>query len=971
MVADRTTKVTLTAQVNNYVQGFQKAQHATESAAKASEDAAAAFEKQNQAMSSVGRHLLAAGAVATAATALAVKAAIDWESAWAGVTKTVDGTPEQLAAVEQGLRDLTGVLPASHTEIAAVAEAAGQLGVQTGNVVAFTRTMIDLGETTNLSANDAATSLARFMNVMGTAQSDVSNLGSAVVELGNNYATTEAEIVAMAQRLSGAGRQIGLSEGEVLGLATALSSVGIEAEAGGSAISKVMIDIASSVDAGGERVKLFADVAGVSVKEFSDRWRKDAGGALALFVAGLANAEAQGESTFGVLEQLGITEIRMRDALLRSAAASDQFTAAMQMGNAAFKENNALAEEAEKRYATVESQLGIMANKVNDAAIDFGDVFLPAVSAVATAVGALADGFGALPAPIQAVIGVTVALAGAVALAGGAFLVAVPNIAQFNAALAVLRTSQIPGVAAAVATATAGVGRMTAALGGALRFLTGPWGLGLAAAAVGVSALAQAMENLQASAEEMENAAVTARDAEKILTKAFQGIASGFVWEDGANAIKNFGENLRQIGDYQKNFLTGFTMSFDAGALRTALKNVDEALGPLAQTSAPDAARAFQLLAEKTDGSREQLMILLNELPAYKAALTDQATAAGKTASDQTLLNLAMKEAEPPASAAADAYRAAADEADALAGEVMSLVDAVNAANGVGQDAVTTNARYQEALAGISEEVARQREEYEAAHGTLDGFVLSLDQSTAAGSSNAAMLADVAGAAQTAAAAQYEQDLATMSAKDATDKYAATLAAQRQAFVDAAVAAGYNKDEVGLLADQIFALPSEKEVEVLVDTAQAEADLDWFTRSRTVTIKTSVEGGFPNHFASRTGFAEGGRLPGPPSKRDNMLIHAASGEFVVNADATQKNLGLLEYLNAGGKIRGFADGGFVQPQYATSMSGSQVVVRPNLDGMAISGSLDLGNGLTGLVEGVLHQHDRAQARAGRGRMSPR
>src|SRR5690606_3493048 len=125
-------------------------------------------------------------------------------------------------AVEQGLRDLTSVLPATHQEIAAVAEAAGQLGIKTDSVVAFTRTMIDLGETTNLSANDAATALARFTNIMGTNQDQVSNLGSAIVGLGNNYATSEAEIVEMSMRLAGAGRQIGLTEGDVLGLATAL-----------------------------------------------------------------------------------------------------------------------------------------------------------------------------------------------------------------------------------------------------------------------------------------------------------------------------------------------------------------------------------------------------------------------------------------------------------------------------------------------------------------------------------------------------------------------------------------------------------------------------------------------------------------------------------------------------------------------------------------------------------------------------
>jgi len=65
------------------------------------------------------------------------------------------------------------------------------------------------------------------------------------------------------------------------------------------------------------------------------------------------------------------------------------------------------------------------------------------------------------------------------------------------------------------------------------------------------------------------------------------------------------------------------------------------------------------------------------------------------------------------------------------------------------------------------------------------------------------------------------------------------------------------------------------------------------------------------------GFAEGGqfsgRLPGRPSSRDNMLgmtaagpVGLATGEFIVNARDTARNLPLLQQINSG---LGFADGG--------------------------------------------------------------
>ncbi len=201
-------------------------------------------------------------------------AAISWESAFAGVKKTSDEVVDSNGNVvysyddlESSLRNLANELPSTHSEIAAVAEAAGQLGIQTDNVSAFTKVMIDLGESTNMSAETAATELARFANITQMSQDKFSNLGSALVDLGNNFATTESEISAMALRLAGAGAQIGMSEGDILGFAAALSSVGIEAEAGGSAFSKVMVNMQLAVEKGAgsfDELKAHAEDQGVS-----------------------------------------------------------------------------------------------------------------------------------------------------------------------------------------------------------------------------------------------------------------------------------------------------------------------------------------------------------------------------------------------------------------------------------------------------------------------------------------------------------------------------------------------------------------------------------------------------------------------------------------------------------------------------------------------------------------------------------
>ncbi len=305
----------------------------------------------------------------------AVNAQVKWESAFAGVKKTVNGTAEQIAKLEQGIKDMSKEIPSSAEEIAAVAEAAGQLGIQTDSILGFTKTIIDLSNATNLVGEEGASQLAKFANITQMSQKDFDKLGSTIVALGNNMATTEADIVSMAMRLAGAGKQVGMSEAQIMSFAAALSSVGIEAEAGGSAFSKVMLEIQMAIQGGSESVEDFAKVAGMSTKDFANKFKNDATGALIAFIEGLGKLDDKAI----VLDELGFSEIRVRDALLRASSAGDLFNKSIQIGSEAWKENTALTNEASQRYATTESQIKILKNEIMDMAREIGVELLPIV----------------------------------------------------------------------------------------------------------------------------------------------------------------------------------------------------------------------------------------------------------------------------------------------------------------------------------------------------------------------------------------------------------------------------------------------------------------------------------------------------------------------------------------------------------------------------------------------------------------
>lgn len=330
----------------------------------------------------VGKALMPLSAAAAGVATAGIKAASDWESAFAGVRKTVDATEEQYEELASGIRKMATETASSAEEIAAVAEAAGQLGVKTDDVLDFTKTMVMLGDSTNVSADEAAKSLAQFLNIVnGGDMSGVDRLGAAIVELGNNFATDEASIIAMSQRLAAAGKLAGLTETDILGLATAMSSVGIQAEAGGTAMTQTLTAIekavSSAAEGSTEDLEQIARIAGTSAEDFAKAWEDNPIVAIQEFITGLGQLDEQGESATQVLEDLGMSGIRQSNMLKSLALASDTLTRAVDVSSSAYKENTALTNEASKRYETFASKLNQTKERAKQVASDIGESLMP------------------------------------------------------------------------------------------------------------------------------------------------------------------------------------------------------------------------------------------------------------------------------------------------------------------------------------------------------------------------------------------------------------------------------------------------------------------------------------------------------------------------------------------------------------------------------------------------------------------
>ena len=304
----------------------------------------------------------ALGVAAAAGLGIALKTAIDFETAFTGVRKTVELSEKEFGVLEQRFKDLSTEIPVTFVELSRIGELAGQLGVSgVEDLTKFTDTIARIAVTTNLTAEDAATSFARIANIMQEPIENIDRMGSVVVELGNNFATTESEIVTFATRMAAAGKTVGISTQEIFGIATAFTSVGIQAELGGSAIIRVLNEMNKSVLTSDENLALFAKTAGLSIQEFEELFRKDAAGAFAAFVQGLTD---EGVVAAQVLDGLELGSVRIVQAFTSVSQAGDLITRSIGTANDEFEKNNALTKESANRFGTLASQIQVAKNRL-------------------------------------------------------------------------------------------------------------------------------------------------------------------------------------------------------------------------------------------------------------------------------------------------------------------------------------------------------------------------------------------------------------------------------------------------------------------------------------------------------------------------------------------------------------------------------------------------------------------------------
>ena len=993
-MADRRVKVIFSAEIQGFKQAMAEAAASTEKVKKGAEESSKAADthlgklvqsatKNREAWDTAGTTMLGFGTAAVGGLALAGKAAVDWESAWAGVTKTVDGSPAQMDELEASLRGLAKTLPSTHEEIAAVAEAAGQLGVKREDVVGFTKTMIDLGETTNLTADEAATSIAQISNVMGTMERDgskgVERFGATLVALGNAGASTEAEILSMAKRIAGAAKLVGASESDVLALSNAMASVGIEAELGGGVISRVMQRMYGDVKEGGEGLERLAKVAGVSSKDFATAFETDPVRAVDSVVKGLSRVKAEGGDVISTMADLGIKGTEETGVILRLAGAGDLLADSLKLGDSAWQSNSALAAEAAKRYETTESKVKVAWNNIKDAAIDAGAVLLPIIAGVSETVAGLAQAFGGLPDPVKGAITILGSVVGVAALGVGAFLTLTPKI--LDSMQAFDKLAPAGGRARGVLGATSAVAGKAAGAYAAL------------ATAAALAAAATDGNRTKTTVEDFNNALLgTAKNGEaahKAIDAAFRGVLNPDVISGGTTAVNSFGDALDRVfnSSWQDNAsdfgstIFGQNATSGINAAKDAIGNYDKSLASLVSSgNFEDAAAGFRLAAEDADKKHVSVEKLVEQFPQYKDAILATKTANGETqVSQEALADAMLKGGEASKTAAAEGDKAkgsiegvgdaAADagpSAEELAkhleeiglradGSVENLDKFTQALVNAGLLTLSSRdatAKFDEALDGLDVKIRDIMATEQAHGGVLNEGKTDLDLYSEAGRAANDVLADMTQKGIGAAEAMAKNG-------ESMPAVQGQLGKTYDAMVTTAKGFGLGKDEAEALTRSILHIPpgvdintwmSDEAIRMAGATKKAVEDIPTsktigihvqYTESGTAIRDRAGDAGMSNMkqaFATGgriPGYADGGQLPtsGPGTEVTDGFLGISSagvamarvdaGEWIINRGSSDRYNRELAAINAGTfpKLPGYAGGGMHGREYSAQSLG--------------------------------------------------
>mgnify|MGYP003646510097 CR=1 FL=1 len=775
--------------MSDYKKSMDEAAEATRKTGTEAEKLA----QKKEAFQLLGRSMFVAGGLIAAGLGVAVAKFADFDSAMSNVAATGDDARGSIEALREAALDAGASTVFSATESANAIEELAKAGLDSSEILSGALAgSLDLAAAGGLgvarAAEIAATTLQQF-KLEGSDASHVADLLAA----GAGKAMGDVEDLAQALNQSGlVASQFGISVEETTGTLAAFASAGLLGSDAGTSFRSMLLRLANPT----EEVKDLMAEVGI-----------EAYNAQGQFI-GLAGLAGELESSLaGMTDEQRQTTLAMvfgQDAIRAATVLYDEGAAGIADWTEQVDDAGYAAETAATRLDNLAGDWEALTGALDSAMIASGEAADGPLRALVQGVTELVDVFNAMPEGGQQAVFWVGAAGAAVLTAGGLYLLAVPKVAAYNAALATMGgTAQRTGKALELA------GKLG---GGAV--------VGMAAAAAAGDLLTDALRNLGPAAEVVQNKVATAADAVELFDVVNQKLGAGPNIKLARKQVDGLGEALDKVSGAME-MTQGDLIS--ASAIE-AVSRVGGELATLADTDLPAAQQQFRLLSESAKLTEDQQLTLLDTMEPFKKLLTEQATAAGETATEQEILSRAMGATVAPTEDNTAALSALSGEAVDASEKVEDLADTIRNFGSAQFDVRAATRSFEQAIDDLTASVE--------ANGT------TLDLNEQAGRDNQSTIDGLAKSALDLAAATYTQTGSQEAATATLETGRAKLIEVLEQFGITGQAAEDYANELGLIPENI-----DTTVAVLTETAQAAVNSFISLNSgRQVPLKITADG---------------------------------------------------------------------------------------------------------------------------------
>lgn len=898
-MADRSVAVRLVLNATGYMSGMDQVAQKTAKTGTELEKLA----QKKQVLTDLGGLALGFGAAAAAGVALAVSKFAEFDEAMSFVDAATHESASNMALLRDAALEAGASTVFSATESANAIEELAKAGVSTADILAGALTgSLDLAAAGGLGVARAAEISATALNQFELSGDQAAHVAD-VLAAGAGKAMGSVEDLANGLKFVGpVANAMGVSLEETTGVLAMFAQQGIIGEQAGTSLRGVLSSLTSpSKQARGEIERL-----GLTLYDSEGNFMglRNAAGELSRAYIDMDGASR--DASLGII--FGRETVTAATALYKAGAGG------VQEWTEAVDDSGYAAETARRRLDNLAGDIEALGGAMDTALIQTGGAANDMLRSTVQVLTSLVDVFNEAPEEVQNATLYLGIAATTIGLVGGAAMLATTRFAEFRANVKAADLS-MRGLVGAAGAVTAGLTIV----------------VGVVAAVA--QAQAEARARAQAYADTLEEGTLKATKATEDLAVANLAAEQSYLWISRGSAF-----------DAADKLGIGYDVVTKAAlGSSEALRELEEVIR--AGSGEQEAAQAIadRLGISLTDVSSASTLLstsVLGEASSYEEAVKQ--SQAKEQASRE--LAEATGESEEASLTAAEAYIAESDAVTGLNDEVKELLESVFALNGINRDAVSANIDYQDALRAADERIRKIRE------GT-EGYAATLDVTTEAGSRNMDALIAIAQEAESAATAQFELD-------GDTQKLKATLEASHQALIDRATALGANEEEARALADSLLGIPEETAFRVVAQTAVAQGEIDNFiyrNADRTIKLRIAAGPGGQGGEVLATGgyfqggvkaFAAGGWASGIyPATPGGIHRFAEAGhdEAYITMDPAQKARSRQIWSRVGDRLNLWQTG---TPQPMAQPVASSV----SIEGARLTGTLDMGNGLTGFVD---------------------